>query len=378
MLCFISGLSAKGHARRRDVWNYFSYLVLPTLLWVFIVHPLIIIPLMYPSRTKDQFLQVITLQSFNLTERDLNSNMQYIWYLFPAMILWRGATLLLANFCNPVLILVISFIISCASGYVNLDDNTWKLPLNPVAGYLPYFAIGLVFQLEAACRCIYVKSEPACSALAAFLVALWVTVVVPTIFESLALPEAADWYGAPPQGETFGSYDTQRWDYRLYWTRRLCTVAADMIAVLVIMFLVVPRSKTWVTRAGRYTLYPYLFQQLASRYLQLLMQLLGFPDLADQVAIPLAVTWLHLPWAVAVVVVFSSTMCRCMFSWALEPVWFERLLQCVWAPRLDERALSIAQQSAQRSPPVIDHGVERGENQENMERGGVPSSARPW
>jgi len=375
MLCFISGLSAKGSARRRDVSSYITYLVLPTLIWVFVVHPLIIVPMMYPKLIKDQLLDVITLQTLNLAARDLASNMAYIWYLFPALILWRGCTLLLANYCKPVIILMLSLIISCALGYVNLDDNMWKLPLNPVVGYLPYFAVGLVFPLEAACRSMYIRAEPAYAAFAAFLVALWVTVVVPTLFESLALPGAGEWYGAPPKGDALTAYDPHHWDYRLYWTRRLCKVAVDMVAVLIVMFLVLPRSKTCITRAGRYTLYPYLFQQLASRYLHLLIQLLGLQDLADQGTVSLAVTWLHLPWAVAVVVVFSSSVWRCIFSWALEPVWFER---CVWfclEPRMDEGALPSGQPIG-NSAPVRGRTDAEGENEENLETG-RPSTTRP-
>lgn len=311
-ICFISGVCSQGQATPRRQRRFMERLVIPTLLWLFFCKPVILDSMMSTTPTQTFGQKFSDLLAFKAFHEE--------WYL-QALVLWRVLAYLVLFWLQPCLALLSMVVLSCVAGYLPLETgNTSFLMLGQTLGFLPYFAMGYVFPFRAACIGVP-RPRNSIAALVAAMVVVWCFVIVPAVFEgSLALPDGHGSYACCGAGSLFKQ--AQSWDHHLYWVRRVAKMGVEIMPVLAMMFLVLPRDQTWLSWIGPHTLYPFLFHLLAHTWRGRFLALLPLPHLTSTFS-HVIVLLLHVPYTVLVVAMFASTGWRRLFGWCLSPTWLD-------------------------------------------------------
>lgn len=311
-ICFISGICSQGAVTHKKRTRYVQYLVAPTLIWIYFAKPVIMDSLMStrPETLWGQLNAFISLQAFHEE-----------WYL-QALVIWRGLALLLWSQIHPIGAFISMMFLSCAGGYFNLSSGpVWFLKLSEALGFLPYFAIGYVFPFRTACHAFPRPRNQICI-LVMLLVVAWIYVLVPKVFPE-PLPDGHGSYHCCGANEMF--MKAQHLDLRFYWARRFAKTIVEILPVLALVFMVLPRGITPLTWVGPHTLYPFVFHLLAHHWRNLLITRIPLPRVSSLVG-HLLVLALHVPYCIAVVAFFASPVWRGLFGWALSPSWLSPLM----------------------------------------------------
>eukprot|EP00928_Gymnodinium_smaydae_P071480 TRINITY_DN55045_c0_g1_i1.p1 TRINITY_DN55045_c0_g1~~TRINITY_DN55045_c0_g1_i1.p1 ORF type:complete len:500 (+),score=20.74 TRINITY_DN55045_c0_g1_i1:110-1501(+) len=310
--CFISGMCSQGVANRKRVKSYIMYLVIPSLLWMCFFRALIFGKL----HTKPYQLQNHTLHLPQFT-------FEGEWYL-SALVLWRGFVFVCPMATRPRLLLACAVFASLAGGYFKFGLSYFHGPvpfellqLGCACSYFPFFALGYVFPFQR-----FSESLPVVSWRFRLLTCLGLAV-----FTLVVCPRM------DPMADPHWSYETSRWDshapdhftsldVKLFWTRRLLRIATDL-GIMFLVFLIIPREENCLTWAGEYTLYSYLFHQLA---LKMRANVLFHysPYQIQESESPLVhflVYVLNFGFVVMAVLFFASSCWRWLFSWLFKPDW---------------------------------------------------------
>jgi len=308
---FVSGVCSQGPPTAKRIRCYIAYRVAPTILWGFIVQPVL----------SHYF-------GLNLDRAP--------WYLI-ALIMWRASALCWSHL-HPVVVLVGTIGLSCLGMYLNL---TWeylggqKYMFNACLGYLPYFAIGYVFPFKLACRAINPSSTQRLGAALLLILGLpLLHFLLTSLLPGESLPNA---HGHSPifaEDRWVGL-----WNNRLRWASRTAKVVVDTSASVVLIILVLPRHETCLTWVGSHTLYAYLLHGIAIGMKDSLVKALHLPQ-EGHWAVHVAVYLLYATYALVALVLLSSPPWRWLFQVFLSPTWLDRLL---------ERLHSSAHQSADLS-----------------------------
>lgn len=342
---FVSGITSQGAPTYKRVRRFVQFLVVPAWLWHAIAKELII-----PSLSHlDAKVFVRALNFHTIWETMLSqSNSLPDWYLV-ALIIWRGSSYAVWSHLPKSVSLSGMIMLSCLAGYYELPKN-----LNHTFSYFPLFGLGYYFPLSAVERVIQ-KPNKWTSMCVVLFILVYTCFIMPTIFPTIpgsdeftgVLPDAHGWFGSNP---LFRSAAV--WDYRLWWCRRLSKLLADMIAPLMLIFLVLPREETWLTYAGSHTLYSYLGQGVPRQWVFTACAHYQLGGLLTGTFGQLAKVVLYIPVSIVVFVLLTSSYWRCMFSWALTPQWLDslvdplenRVYSCT-GTTLDEKGLRDSQAS---------------------------------
>lgn len=312
LACFISGICSQGTMNGRRVRRFVQNLVIPTVMWIFLVKPLIHDPMMTmrPQTFLEKVNDLVHFQAFNAE-----------WYL-TALVLWRGSCFLVWSHLKPPVSFACMLAISCVAGYHDFDQGANKfLWLNAMFGFLPYFAFGYVFPFQAVCRTVPEPKVPLRAGVLAVAI-VFSTAVLPGISN---FPQGHCLYGGcPSDSATFPMLGL--WDQRLYWSRRLARMSVEMLPVLTVLILVLPRSATRLSWAGPHTLYPFLFHNVGLAWEDILVKALPLPVITTTLG-HTVVFLFHIPVVIGIVVCFASAPFRFLFSWCLEPKWISVLFE---------------------------------------------------
>eukprot|EP00928_Gymnodinium_smaydae_P031712 TRINITY_DN23191_c0_g2_i1.p1 TRINITY_DN23191_c0_g2~~TRINITY_DN23191_c0_g2_i1.p1 ORF type:complete len:952 (+),score=93.06 TRINITY_DN23191_c0_g2_i1:26-2857(+) len=311
-ICFITGLVSQGDVTRDRVQRYFKNLVLPTLIWVFVAKPVFLDTLLVQGTFLSNLQDVVRLRSYH-TE----------WYL-QAMVIWRGSAFLIWSHLRPTVALLTMLLLSCYAGYCDFG-SVWLLPLDPILGFLPYFAVGYVFPYESVLRITGSLKDHIwyTSVIASAFVLFWVFFLLPTYVGRM--PDGHGNYHCCGAGAVFAK--STGWHYKLYFLRRLVKLLVEMVPSLTFMFLVVPRSAVWFSWIGPHTLYPYLLHEVCNYWRNYLVLHSSLPQISS-VPGHIAVLALHVPYVIAVMCLTASPACRWLLAWCFKLDW----LDCVFKP----------------------------------------------
>jgi len=312
LACILSGVCSQGTVSPKKIRRFVQNLVLPTFLWIFAVKP-VVHTFLKRFHLKDLEVQLHNLATFQAFEAE--------WYL-EALIFWRASVFLLWSHVRSEVAFAGMLTVSCVMGYHDFGVGPSHIfMLNTVAGFLPYFAVGYVLPFQAVAR-----RMPAWNAITAigisFAVLIWCFVLVPMLFPD-PLPEAHCAFGKCTDVAIMRGLPPR--DLSLYWCRRLARVAVEVPPALLVLFFVIPSAQTPLSWAGKYTLYPFLFHDLAHSWEDWLLTTFPAPELTSQTA-HLAIYLVHLGLAICYVAFFASSYWRFMFQWCLDPTWLYGLL----------------------------------------------------
>ncbi|CAE8614435.1 unnamed protein product [Polarella glacialis] len=318
MFCFISGVVSQGKPSYRRVVRYVQYLVLPTLIFHFLMEPAFTVGVgtLDPEKIVKDTAHTLTWSSMST-----HAHHSPAWYLF-ALCLWRGSAFLVWSHLPARHALVGMMFVSCLCGYHQLPDEGMH-GFNTAAAYLPYFGLGFFFPFQAVVNSLPQPSVLTCCLVFA-LVSLYLSVLAPLICPTIDLH---GWYGYSQN--PFPNYSIPEflnagpWDYSLWWSRRVAKFLLDMVAPLLLIFVVFPRSKMPLTYLGQHTLYSYLFQWIGFYWWSLLASKIGFPVItstAGHIGVLFAV---YLPLSLLTLIFFTSSYWRALWSWGLSPRWLD-------------------------------------------------------
>jgi fucose 4-O-acetylase-like acetyltransferase len=312
LFCFVSGVVSQGAPTPRRLQRFAQYLVLPALMFVMVVRPFFwqFIISLDPSTLPDGFSKMVD----QLSHLD---TVTIPWYL-EALIVWRASVYLLWAQMHPSVSFVGMVALSCIAGYsteLNLDH--WGSGLGSATGYLPYFALGYIFPFGKVTKLVEKPRTPVSVAVAVgiFCWAFW---IVPSMFSEHALPDGHGTYDCCRSSEVFNSLPEL--DRSLYWVRRLGRMTIDVVPMLLLVFIVLPRNETPFTYMGSHTLYSYLFHSAAHHWRDTLTQAISIPVIHSPV-VHVFVLLLHVPYCLGVLTLLTSSYFRNLFRWALTPDW---------------------------------------------------------
>mmetsp|Transcript_34401 Transcript_34401/g.78414 ORF Transcript_34401/g.78414 Transcript_34401/m.78414 type:complete len:1099 (-) Transcript_34401:121-3417(-) len=312
LFCFVSGVCSQGPVTAERSRRFLRRLVIPTAIWTALVKPLIVAFTMTTS-----WEAFITSMGAILTLQAITPE----WYL-QALVLWRGSVFVLWSHFHTLVSMGAMILVSCIAGYADFSGPAAMLKMNEVFGFLPYFAVGYTFPFVATCKWMQGLSDV--RLLAVFTtVVYWTQVLMPVTFP-MSLPSGHDVY----QGH---GLPESEWGYHLFWMQRLTRVFVEVLPMLLLLFLILPRSWTPLTWIGGCTIYPALFFPLAHAWRNSLLAAVTVPQVTSHLG-HAAVLMLQAVYTVAIVSCFASRPWRQMFSWCLDPTWLEPLFgdeQCI-------------------------------------------------
>jgi fucose 4-O-acetylase-like acetyltransferase len=313
----VSGITSQGGPTIKRIRRYVQFLVIPTLMFHFIIFPYLIkgmihLDLMY---TKDKIQDAV--KEFRWATKHLPD-----WYL-TSLCLWRALTYALFSHIPKYVSLPLMIFLSCAAGYFALPDM-----LNPVFSYMPVFGLGYCFPLAKVEQAVP-KPNNAVSACVVVMAFVYVSIIMPSLFPALpgtdpftgVLPDSHGWYG--DNDTTF--LNALPWDYSLWWSRRLAKLFSDMVIPLALIFLVLPRHETALTYAGQHTLYSYLTQGILFSWRRRVMVSLP-TDHMEGFLLQVFKELLYVPFTLVAFVVLTSSYWRLLFSWGFTPKWLDPIL----------------------------------------------------
>jgi len=315
LFCFISGVLSQGAPTEGRLRRYVQFLVVPTVLVVYLIHP--ICNVLFMQSPFDKELDKVI-------QPDFSSAYFYNavpWYLF-ALLMWRASVYLLWAQMRTDVAFVAMVTASCVGGYIGGINAPWGGGgMGAMLGYMPYFALGYVAPFPALAARIP-KPGPLGATGVALGVWVYAYYLVPAVF-GLSLPDGHGNYMSGDPGKLIVNTGTlSAWDVNLYWLRRLARMAVDTPAVLAVIFLVLPRGETPITYMGAYTLFSYIFHSHIGFQLwrPALLQALGV-GVVDNFALHVLIILAHIPFCLAVMAVLTSSYWRVLWSWAISPEW---------------------------------------------------------
>eukprot|EP00929_Paragymnodinium_shiwhaense_P108378 TRINITY_DN74695_c0_g1_i1.p1 TRINITY_DN74695_c0_g1~~TRINITY_DN74695_c0_g1_i1.p1 ORF type:complete len:477 (+),score=44.94 TRINITY_DN74695_c0_g1_i1:148-1578(+) len=306
-------------------------LILPNILWCIILYP--IMKYLVAWRFPESFAEVELLWS----EGIFNGRAATNWYLW-ALIWWQ----IFSNFLQAFprrLRLAVAVFVSAVTGYQNEDLFSFLM----ACPTLPIFVAGQLFPFrDVLSRVPYSWRVIACGS--AFMIVLLLLEALPPGFDYMedtpkygwAPDQPSFWWGRQPAICSTGG----RW---AVWIRgAVFRNALELTKALVFLICVCPRSPSFMTELGQYSLYPMLLHEPIMK-----LQLIWFaednawtmPHPANGALLTLA--WIgQIAFATLVTVVFAMKPVRAVFGCIIEPVWAERLVEKVenYEARLDEVA----------------------------------------
>mmetsp|Transcript_617 Transcript_617/g.2026 ORF Transcript_617/g.2026 Transcript_617/m.2026 type:complete len:360 (-) Transcript_617:229-1308(-) len=316
LLCITSGICSQAPPTAARVRNYFQYLVVPTLLWV-VVFKGILMKLLVLEPVPSSYWTCPVMDE---------------WYL-SALCLWRAATFLFFHRISPWVLMLLSQVVSFASGYCwfggKFGQDHWVSELFQPGislGFLPYFVVGYLFPFEPVLRAI---PEPrmVTRLLLGVAVVAWSLLVAPVNFG-----------GDPhfPYVFTSNHYaDMASWEVPLYWHGRLVRWAVDMVPSFAVLLFVMPRGELPFTWAGPHTLYVYLFHHVALGWRLKIMSMFTIPVVTSAAGHVLVIA-LNVSYCVLSAAGLSSAVWRMLFDWMLKPMWLDPLANA-WQKRLEKK-----------------------------------------
>jgi len=338
LICFVSGVCSQGSVSATRLRRFLMNLVFPTMLWVFVAKPVIYDSMMTMS-TDTLYQRVNALWTLKAFHEE--------WYL-QALVLWRGSTFMLWSNFHPAVAFILMLAASCLGGYHHFDQSeiAW-MKLDETLGFLPYFAVGYVTPFKKVEQLL-----PKPSFFPALLILGWTIFAAPALFPT-ALPDGHGWYGCCGAEESFPLVTGA--EYSLFWTRRLAKVSCDVMPMLALVFLVLPRSATSVSWIGSETLHPYLFHILVLTWVNRGLELLPIPKVTSEMG-HVAVLLLHVPLVLLIQFTLASKIFRWVWKWCFEPAW---LLDLVLEPEQKTTRLPAALPPL-AAPVPVQSGVDRG------------------
>jgi len=309
LICFLSGVCSQGPVTAQRIRRYLQNLVVPTILWTCVIKPVTLDTLMNPSlvRLQENWEALITLQAF-----------QAEWYL-QALVLWRGSTFLMWSHMRPSVAFLSMLAVSCIGGYhhYNQASGEW-MHIDEALGFLPYFAMGYAIPFEHFQKAITPSSPTA----PIVVILCWIVVGALALFSGAPLPEGRGWYGCCEAGETFAGLVGAEWeeDHQLYFMRRLAKVTLDAVPMLLLVFLVVPRSNTPISWMGAQTLYPFLFHPLVWAWLDQALKYAQLPVVESKLGHSCVLTLL-IPVALCIQYLLASPLSQWCWSWCFDASW---------------------------------------------------------
>jgi len=315
LFCVISGVLSQGAPTEGRLRRYVQFLVIPTIMVVYVVRPLC--SGIFRDRPMDKAIQKIL--SPDITPTYFSTDCP--WYLF-ALVLWRASVYLFWSQMKTEVAFVTMVGASCAAGYLGgINADQWGGGWGATLGYLPYFAAGYVMPFGALAERI---QKPGLLGSVGVAAGVWIYAffIVPAVF-GFSLPDGHGNYVCCDSGrEMVLPGKLTPLDVTFYWLRRLAQFAVDMPAVLAVIFMVLPRDETPITYMGAHTLYSYIFHMLVGFHSQraLLLQWFGMPVIQGRIW-HILILLLHIPYCLAILCFLTSSYWRAIWSWAISPQW---------------------------------------------------------
>jgi len=333
MICFVSGVCSQGPVTAKRMRRFLQNLVVPTIIWTCFAKPMIFDTLLDFSMTtlEERWNQLITLQAFHEE-----------WYL-QALVLWRGSAFLLWSHMRPSVAFALMVSVSLLGGYHHYDQASagW-MKFDEALGFLPYFALGYAIPFKKVEQAVAPASTPA----PLMMILLWVFAAAPALFDLDPLPDGHGWYGCCGAGKEFTRIVDSGLvaEYQLYFMRRLAKITIDVVPMLMLVFLVIPRTVTPISWVGSQTLHPYLFHLVLLTWLDRAWAYVPLPVVEGNFG-HLFVLALHIPIALGIQYILASPTFRWLWSWCFEPAW---LLDPILAPMQEEAEKSAPAKVEQR------------------------------
>jgi len=323
MICMLSGALSTGRGDARKMRNYFQFLVIPTVLYIFVAKPCLTMGILQLSRP--QWFHMYYSNTYW-------TGPTYEWYLM-SLIVWRGLALTLWWRMPRHMAVAAMFVISCTAGYWNLERGPMGAVGSPThmlgnldhaMGFLPFFAIGYGFPLKEALHI----SQRAYQFRIVRIGGLAAVLLLGYYFRNFPdfLPD--------PHGSYMMMAHTAGKDYRclpfvdraLYFTRRVTISICYMVSTFIFFLLVLPREQTWFTWMGPYLLNVYLLQ-LDVLHLHDVVLNHWTPPRYTSNAAHAAVMLFYAFVTLAGMLAITSRPFRYLFKWCFEPRWLDPVFE---------------------------------------------------
>lgn len=336
--CIISGILSQGPPSAQRLRHLFVYTVVPYLFYIFVLQPLIVIPLSVLSLQTywdqlNEYLSMNPLASFR-NNVDRWGPPYNPWYLY-ALICWRGTAMFFARFSNSSLFFACSILLGAFSGYLKLDALYFQF--GKVFAHMPYFAIGFVFPLDSMCQgCSPNNGLFIIAACLVVIASLFVTSIYGRHWGYELVHEGFWTYASTHPPEAFDDRS-----FYLLWLRRLSKIVLDSVGVAALLMLI-PRRKMLFTWVGKYSIFVFLLHGVTISWRALFVHTANYQVLSGW-SDYLAGFTVHLFLSLATCVFFASRPVRFLVGWAIEPTWLDILSQHVFGSRVPDWKL-IAEQ----------------------------------
>jgi hypothetical protein len=314
MLVFASGVVSRKPATNDRFRSLLLNLIVPTLLWEFLVKPCIL-PIFAKPSLSVVIESITKLVSGNAYSRE--------WYL-EALIIWRLLSFLFQDMKQHVA-MIVSLGVSALGGYYSFG----VMSMDEAVGFLPFFVAGLVMPCE---RWVELVPCNQTNKLFGVMFILLISTLEFCIESNLGpLPDnhgTYNWFWA--QSEYVAAKEAANDGFHIplatYGFRRLAKQELGLLQGLALLLTLVPRTRTLYSDVGRYALYPFLLHETVLRWDNQILQLLPM-HIFTSTPMHLVVFMIKGLWLVFASVLLSSKVVRSVLGPLLAPrCWLEPLL----------------------------------------------------
>lgn len=297
--CFIGGLVSRSPASWNTLRGLLMGVAAPLALNNVLLRPLL-----------EHMVHLEGLPSLGLYMQNVKGNFLnpgVAWYL-GAFVCWRLWSFGLAPLW-PKARLSVAILMAACGGYIDLD----AFDVGKALAFFPVFVLGQLFPLDWVMARLPHYNVATVTAGAMLIAGLFCLESSDAGFHFVHQLPNFDWASTNFCNQVHAS---------TYWLRGLARHSLELTKGLVFLFCLTPRTHSFLTEMGRYSLYPYLLHWYVVNDLR--VRLFLFP--ASSNPIVQVLQWLlALALAVAVNMGLSSRPVRAVAWVFLEPTWLERL-----------------------------------------------------
>lgn len=329
LFALVSGLCSQSPPTFKRVCDLITHLALPAGLHMIFFKPVVFHSIVNPSRLHEYVLDFIRLRTINsLWHLDY---WKHCWYLF-ALLFWRLLSFTCFARLNSCSVMILGSLITCIGAY-GLAGQT--LVASSAIGCLPYFTCGYLLD-----RRIVLNAASGVSALPVGLRFAAVTGCMLLLNIEYLPAFRLDDHSA------YCDWCVTKYDYGMFLMQRVMHDVVTVSICLLMLLFVVPRSKTWLSQVGRFSLYVYLHHKIV---LEPIQHLPAFSNDSNNAWLSSSIHGLLVAAmcgyciSVAAALLITSKPWRWLWSWAVEPTWADALTRsCNFESTLESRTCSAA------------------------------------